>query len=84
MEESPNDEEAIEKTIEKPTVEQPKFVAFMKAKWVSFQKFTAKDASDNLWLVGFKLFLKGIMVLILILLSPFILFILIMSFLVAI
>jgi hypothetical protein len=84
MEELPNDKEAVEETIEKVTIEQPKSIAFMKAKWASFQNLTAKDASDNLWLIGFKFFLKGIMVLILILMSPFILFIITVSLLVAV
>lgn len=84
MEESPNDKETVEKTAEKTTVEVPKSIAFMKAKWASFQNLTAKDTSDNLWLIGFKLFLKGIMVLILILMSPFILFIITVSLLVAV
>lgn len=77
-------EEITEKEVEPKTINESKTIALIKANWTKFQNFTTKEASDNLWVIGFKLCLKGIMVLILILLSPLILTILIFSFLVAI
>jgi len=76
--------EVTEKEVEPKSINASKSIALIKANWAKFQNFTTKEASDNLWIIGFKLFLKGIMVLILILLSPLILTILIFSFLVAI
>jgi len=77
MEELPIEETKADKELEQPTVETPKSIAAMKTQWAKFQNLTAKNASDNLWLIGMKYFLKGIMVLILILLSP--IFLLVMT-----
>ena len=72
-------EESLKKVDEEPTVEQPKQITFLKTQWKKYQNLTAKSTEDNLWIIGFKFFLKGIMVLILILLSPFILLILMIT-----
>lgn len=68
---------------EKPNFETPASVAWMKRQYARFQTITAKDVSDNMWLIGLKLFLKGIMILILIIMSPFILFVIMFSLMVA-
>lgn len=83
MEGLPKKEEEKEGIIEKPTVEDPKQIAFLKKQWKKYENLTAKDIGDNLWIIGLKFLLKGVMVFILILLSPFILMILIFTLLVA-
>lgn len=84
MQKSPQDEEQIEKEIEQSRVEEPKSVTFLKKQWQSFESITTKSTDDNLWIGGFKLLLKAIMILFLILMSPFILLIIILSLLVAV
>jgi hypothetical protein len=76
-------EEDLSQNNEKETFETPASVAFMKRQYAKFQGITAKNISDNLWIIGLKWFLKGIMVLILIIMSPFILFVIIFSLLIA-
>lgn len=49
-------------------------VDWMKDKWTEFQSYTKKQASDSIWLLGIKLFFQAIGILILIILSPFVLF----------
>jgi hypothetical protein len=83
MEELPKKEEQVEQVGEEPTIEQPKQIAFLKKQWKKYQNLTAKSVEDNLWIIGMKFFLKGIMVLILILMSPFILVILMFTLLAA-
>jgi hypothetical protein len=58
-------------------------VDWMKAKWAKFQSYTKKQASDSIWLLGVKLFFQAIGILILIILSPFVLFGILIAFLVA-
>lgn len=65
------------------TFETPASLTWMKAQYAKFQALTAKDISDNMWLIGLKFLLKGIMVFILILMSPFILFFIVFSLLIA-
>lgn len=48
-----------------------------------FKDLTAKKEEDNLWLTGIKYFFQGIMVLVLIALSPFALIAIIISAMVA-
>ena len=68
---------------EKPDFETPALVTWMKEQYRKFQELTAKDVSDNVWLIGLKFLFKGIMVLILIIMSPFILFMIIFSLMIA-
>jgi hypothetical protein len=81
--EQENTEEASPQNADKPTFETPASVAFMKRQYAKFEKLTAKNISDNVWIIGFKWFLKGMMVFILILMSPFILFAIIFSLILA-
>lgn len=75
--------ENLPQTEDKSTFETPASVAFMKRQYAKFQKLTSKNISDNVWIIGLKWLLKGIMVLILIVMSPFILFVIIFSLLIA-
>ena len=70
--------ENTEETTNKKSIdfEEPSSVTWFKKQYTRFQALTAKEVSDNIWLIGLKLLLKGIMILILIILSPFILLIL--------
>lgn len=63
--------------------EEPAAITWLKEQYSYFQSLTAKNVSDNMWLIGFKFFLKAIMVLILIIMSPFILFFILFSLLIA-
>lgn len=84
MQDLPQDEEKAEKETEQPTVEELKSLTFLKTQWQVFESVTTKKADDNLWIFGFKLLLKAIMILFLILMSPFILLIIMLSLLVAV
>jgi hypothetical protein len=63
--------------------EGPASVTWMKRQYTKIQGLTTQKISDNLWVIGLKWFLKGVMVLILILMSPFILIILLFSLMIA-
>lgn len=63
--------------------EGPASVTWMKQRYAKIQGLTTQKISDNLWVIGLKWFLKGIMVLILILISPFILIVLLFSLMIA-
>lgn len=58
-------------------------VDWLTEKWSKFQTYTKKQASDSIWLLGVKLFFQAIGILILIILSPFVLFGIMIAFLVA-
>ena len=60
-----------------------KAVNWLKKQYQYYQKFTQKGISDSVWLIALKYLIKGMMVLILIILSPFILFFLLFSLLIA-
>ena len=60
-----------------------KTVNWLKKQYKYYQKFTQKGISDSVWLIALKYLIKGIMVLILIILSPFILFFILFSLLIA-
>lgn len=83
MKELPTEKNKVTESLEESKNKTPKSIAVIKTQWLNFQNLTAKKASDSLFLIGFKLFLKAIMVLILILMSPFILVILMLSFFIA-
>ena len=53
--------------------EKPKHPVVEKIKQITafFQELTSKEETDNIWVLGVKYFFKGILILILILLSPF-------------
>jgi hypothetical protein len=78
-----NTEEDLPPQNDKETFETPASVAFMKGQYAKFQQLTAGNILDNIWIVGLKWFLKGIMVLILIIMSPFILIVLLFSLMIA-
>lgn len=61
----------------------PPSVTWMKQKYAKFQQLTSKNISDNLWIIALKWILKGIMVFILIIMSPFILFVILFSLMIA-
>jgi|GEM_PF-4616622 hypothetical protein len=63
--------------------EAPASITWMKQRYAKIQGLTTQKISDNLWVIGLKWFLKGIMVLILILISPFILIVLLFSLMIA-
>lgn len=63
--------------------EVPTSVTWLKRQYAKIQGLTTQKISDNLWIIGLKWFLKGIVVLILILMSPFILIILLFSLMIA-
>ena len=54
--------------------EKPKHPVVEKIKGITafFQALTSKGETDNMWVLGIKYFFKGIIILILILLSPFV------------
>lgn len=81
---SPNEQKDIE-TANKKAIdfEEPKSVTWLKRQYQHIQSLTAKDVSDNIWLIALKLLLKGIMIIILIALSPFVLIILMFTLLAA-
>lgn len=78
-----NTEDALPQNDDKTPFETPASVAWMKRQYGKFERLTAKNISDNLWIIGLKWFLKGMMVFILILMSPFILFAIIFSLILA-
>lgn len=79
--ETENNEGLVEESIVE--FEEPTSVSWLKNQYRRFQELTAKDVSDNVWLIALKFAMKGFMILILIILSPFILFFLLLSLLVA-
>lgn len=86
--ESDNQHQELEHNEESPKkqvadFEEPASITWLKEQYNYFEAITTKDRSDNIWLIALKFLLKGIMILILIILSPFILFIIIFSLLVA-
>ena len=58
-------------------------INWLKKQYQHYQKFTQRGIADSVWLIALKYLIKGMMVLILILLSPFILFFLLFSLLIA-
>ena len=78
-----NKNEELPKITPKTDFETPAAITWLRRQYAKFQGFTTKSVSDNLWVIGLKLFLKGIMVLILIIMSPFILFVIIFSLMIA-
>lgn len=82
-EELPNKTPETQLKEENEGFEVPASITWMKSQYAKFQKLTTKDVSDNVWLIGLKFFLKGIMVLILIIMSPFILFMIVFSLMIA-
>lgn len=77
--------ENSEEFVEKKSVdfEEPASITWLKVQYNRLQALTTKDVSDNVWLIVLKYVLKGIMILILIILSPFILMILLFTLLAA-
>ena len=56
---------------------------WMRKKYQHFRGLTKKNESDNIWILGVKVFFQAIMILILIALSPIALFVITLSLLVA-
>ena len=78
-----NASEGLPQEIVQEDFETPASVTWMKQQYAKIQGLTTQNISDNLWIIGLKWFFKGIMVLILILMSPFILVVLLFSLMVA-
>jgi hypothetical protein len=55
----------------------------IKEKYDKYKSITERKATDNLWLAGLKLFLHGLVILLLILLSPFAIIAIIFSLILA-
>ncbi|MFK7951075.1 MAG: hypothetical protein AB8G11_26075 [Saprospiraceae bacterium] len=70
-------------TKKSPDFEEPASITWLKEQYNRIQTLTAKNISDNIWLIALKFIIKGFMILILIILSPFILFFLLLSLLIA-
>ncbi len=62
---------------DKPEI--PVSIHWLQRQYTDYQQLTTQKISDNLWIIGLKWFLKGIMILILIIMSPFILLVIIFS-----
>lgn len=64
---------------ERPTVPA---IEWMKKITRRFKALTKKDANDNVWMLGFKVFIQLIAFLLLLIMSPFALFAIIVSIMV--
>ncbi|MGB0861592.1 MAG: hypothetical protein ACPGXZ_01690 [Saprospiraceae bacterium] len=76
-------EEIAEETAPKIKLTGVASVDWINAKWEKLQSYTKKQASDNIWVLGVKLFFQAIGILILIILSPFVLLGMMIALLVA-
>jgi hypothetical protein len=67
------------------TNEKPKHPVVERIKKIIqfFQALTAQKATDNIWIIGIKYFLQGLMVLVLLALSPFAIFAILVSVIMA-
>jgi hypothetical protein len=64
---------------ERPTIPA---VEWMKKRMADFRALTKKDANDNVWILGFKVFIQIIAFLLLLIMSPFAIFAIVVSIMV--